>query len=403
MATLSTGSNKRLTVAALIAALLAIPAMATPQDITTLLAIFLRNLHGGRIVIPVQTTFAALPTIQNGVIVYCSDCTEGADPATGGSTGAFVLRVNGRWVALDGGSGSGGNLTAEYWIGAADGTLVNAKNLGALSTALVVNTAGVPSAYAGVSCTNQLIRALSAVGAVTCATVSLTADVTGTLPIANGGTNGTTKTAAFNNLADGSANGDLMVFDGTNWVKFARGERGTFLRTNDFLTPSYDWVPSPNFEDQPADVANSSNVTYSELTDLAFFPTADTWIMLSCRLWYQSAATTTGITVGLWANNIGATSAPQFISARVRIGGVATEGTDAERVGYIQAHAGAVTSTDTFAATTYYMIDIDANILTHATEASFLLFPRVRSEANTSAITIKEGSQCSVVKGHADS
>jgi hypothetical protein len=172
-------------VAALIAAILAIPAMAAPQDITTLLAIFLRNLHAGRIVIPQQTAFASLPTIQDGVVIYCSDCLEGSDPASGSSSGAFVLRVNGRWVALDGGSGTGGNLTAEYWIGAADGTLVNAKNLGALSTALVVNTSGVPSAYAGVSCTNQFIRALSAVGAVTCATVSLTADVTGNLPVTN--------------------------------------------------------------------------------------------------------------------------------------------------------------------------------------------------------------------------
>lgn len=42
------------------------------------------------------------------------------------------------------------------------------------------------------TCTNQFIRSIvAATGAGTCATVSLTADVTGTLPVANGGTGNT--------------------------------------------------------------------------------------------------------------------------------------------------------------------------------------------------------------------
>lgn len=44
------------------------------------------------------------------------------------------------------------------------------------------------SAYGGTSCTNQFPRSLNASGAATCATVSLTADVTGITPTANGGT-----------------------------------------------------------------------------------------------------------------------------------------------------------------------------------------------------------------------
>src|SRR5262249_1501259 len=43
------------------------------------------------------------------------------------------------------------------------------------------------SAYGGTSCTNQFPRSLSASGAATCASVSLTADITGTLGAANGG------------------------------------------------------------------------------------------------------------------------------------------------------------------------------------------------------------------------
>jgi hypothetical protein len=51
--------------------------------------------------------------------------------------------------------------------------------------ALLLATGGNVSAYGGVTCTNQFLRALSGVGASTCATVSLTADVTGDLPFSN--------------------------------------------------------------------------------------------------------------------------------------------------------------------------------------------------------------------------
>lgn len=92
--------------------------------------------------------------------------------------------------------GAGAPLDAEYWVGAADGSLTNEKNLGALSTALVINTAGVPSAYAGGACTNQFTRSISAVGGLTCATVNLAADVTGNLPVShlNSGTSASSTT-----------------------------------------------------------------------------------------------------------------------------------------------------------------------------------------------------------------
>jgi len=123
-------------------------------------------------------------------------------------------------------SGSAGAPTdAQYWVGAADATLSAEKNLGALSTGLVLNTAGTPSAYEGFTCTNQFTTALNASGTGTCTTatltsaqfsnqgttttvlhgngsgnpsfsaVSLTADVTGTLPVANGGSGLTSGTS----------------------------------------------------------------------------------------------------------------------------------------------------------------------------------------------------------------
>lgn len=59
---------------------------------------------------------------------------------------------------------------------------------------LVGNGTSSVSAYAGASCTNQFPRSLSVSGAVTCNSVGLTTDVTGTLPVANGGTGTTTST-----------------------------------------------------------------------------------------------------------------------------------------------------------------------------------------------------------------
>lgn len=73
---------------------------------------------------------------------------------------------------------------ATYWTGSANATLSAEQSLAGI-TALVVSTAGTPSAYAGVTCTNQFLRILSVLGAGTCASVSLTADVTGDLPYAN--------------------------------------------------------------------------------------------------------------------------------------------------------------------------------------------------------------------------
>jgi hypothetical protein len=69
--------------------------------------------------------------------------------------------------------GGAAPTTALYWTGAADGTLSAEKNLGALGTGLVINTAGVPSIYAGSACGGgQFATNLSASGALTCGDVA---------------------------------------------------------------------------------------------------------------------------------------------------------------------------------------------------------------------------------------
>ncbi len=59
---------------------------------------------------------------------------------------------------------------------------------GIRSAAIITSAAGIASAYAGATCTNQFVRSLSALIAATCASVDLANDVTGILGAARGGT-----------------------------------------------------------------------------------------------------------------------------------------------------------------------------------------------------------------------
>lgn len=64
------------------------------------------------------------------------------------------------------------------------------------------------------------------------ATVTLSTDVSGTLPIGNGGTGQTTAIAAFNGLSPITTRGDLVTNDGTNDVRLAVGAASRVLRSN---------------------------------------------------------------------------------------------------------------------------------------------------------------------------
>jgi hypothetical protein len=79
------------------------------------------------------------------------------------------VTISGTCTGCSGGSGA--PTDAQYWTGAANATLSAEKNLGALSTGLVINTTGVPTAYTGSTCTSgQFTSAISASGVATCGT-----------------------------------------------------------------------------------------------------------------------------------------------------------------------------------------------------------------------------------------
>lgn len=99
-------------------------------------------------------------------------------------------------------------VSATYIVQTADGVLTNEQVLGALGTGIVINTTttGVLSIKGTNTCTNQFARSDTASGTWTCATVVLTADVSGILPVANGGTN-----------LGASAEDNVMVGNATTW------------------------------------------------------------------------------------------------------------------------------------------------------------------------------------------
>lgn len=116
-----------------------------------------------------------------GVVSAAVTVTSAANPnanglPSGGNSGDCVLNTApgvGAWGACPG-AGTGAPTTSPYITATADATLVNEVALGALTTGLLINTAttGVPTIYAGATCTNQVVRVLSASGAATCATIT---------------------------------------------------------------------------------------------------------------------------------------------------------------------------------------------------------------------------------------
>lgn len=160
------------------------------------------------------------------------------------------------------GSGTGAPTDAEYWTGAANVTLSAEKNLGALGTGLVINTAGVPSIYAGQTCTNQVVRILGASGAATCATITSafvdTSVWTGTV------SSGMLKASSQGVLAQATAGTDYVAgTPGTtaNAVPRASGTGGTTLKASGVT------IDDSNNVTVPGDLIVTGTLTLGNGTD----------------------------------------------------------------------------------------------------------------------------------------
>jgi hypothetical protein len=136
--------------------------------------------------------------------------------------------TNGDWVPLSGGGGGGGSSTLDGLTDAA----VSSPSAGHL---LVYN--GTNSLWQNVALSGDVTVTQAGVAAIATGAVTLTTDVTGTLPIANGGTGGTTTTAARSSLgaAASGINTDITALTGTfvSPLGAANGGTGQSSATDD--------------------------------------------------------------------------------------------------------------------------------------------------------------------------
>ena len=144
-----------------------------------------------------QGTFANRPTCQGarlrGARYAVTNCATNACNAGGGSIHCDTRCDGSSWniVSCDGTGNVGAPTGAGYWTDSADGQLSQERNLGGLATGLVINTAGVPSAYPGSTCAAGLvpntISALGVFGGCVDPITNFGTDPVGILPQANGG------------------------------------------------------------------------------------------------------------------------------------------------------------------------------------------------------------------------
>lgn len=119
-----------------------------------------------------QVVFAQL-TPGSGIELQDEGASQGRIRTLNCTGSGVACSVVGTVGTIDGsGGGSAAPSTYAYWGSGSDATLSAEINLASLSTGLVLNTAGTPSAYAGATCTNQVIRLLSGSGAATCQTIT---------------------------------------------------------------------------------------------------------------------------------------------------------------------------------------------------------------------------------------
>jgi len=115
--------------------------------------------------------------------------------------------------------------------------------------------------------------------------VDLTTQVTGTLPIANGGTGQTTQTAAFDALAPTTTKGDLIVSNGTDNIRLGVGTDGYLLTADAAQASGIKWAAAP----VSTTIANdtSTNATYYPTFSTATSGTFSTATVSSTKLTYN--------------------------------------------------------------------------------------------------------------------
>lgn len=312
-----------------------------------------------------------------------------------------------------GGPGGGAPTGAQYWVGAADAGLSAEKNLGALATGLVVNTAGTPSVYAGTSCTNQFPRSLDASGAATCASVGAAdiatdgvsadeldvagvetelegvldlPDLQGVLTVAKGGAGAapgggdqvlvsdSTSAATWRTVpdCDTAASSKLLYDQATNAWSCGTDQTGG---GGSFPTGKL-----------TAPVAVAVNASYA--TVFTVTPGTSTTNLLRFSIYHTASATTVGVQFRVSSADAGNVGSCHF--SAYGVSGTASSATAVEQDTIAIGSAPADTGAAAAFSTTLNRVDVDCQFASDGTPGNVLL--EAQLETGTTSINVLAGS-----------
>ena len=218
----------------------------------TTVKVSVANLTAGRAVECLSLTAGGLIQSTLGGFRFPDGTTQTTAATTGTGTVTSVSgtgTVNG--LTLTGTVTSSGNLTLGGTLtGIANSALANSSiTINGTATALggsisvgTVTSVGGTGTVNGLTLTGTVTGSGNLTLGGTLSGVSLTSAVTGTLPIANGGTGQTTASAAFNALSPITTAGDLILGNGTNSATRLAIGPNTYVLTSNGTTAS--WQPS---------------------------------------------------------------------------------------------------------------------------------------------------------------
>jgi len=118
-----------------------------------------------------------------------------------------------------------------------------------------VTSVGGTGTVNGITLTGTVTSSGSLTLGGTLSGVSLSTQVTGTLPIANGGTGQTTQTTAFDALSPATTKGDLIVHNGTNDVRLPVGTNDFVLTADSTQASGVKWAAGGGGSSFPAGTA----------------------------------------------------------------------------------------------------------------------------------------------------